>query len=609
LVDGQIVGEVINQKEKFENDFTKSLASVTLRNIIEKSIPLDMEERGALKNDNFINGLTAVTSKISDEFIDSFDKTGYMSSGSFFDSLIGCIKHNVSIEADNRFQEIIRDIELGKIDITKIGWQAVSEEKFKAFNFTNKELSNHFASEYKAILSMEEENIIESIKNDVKDSVTEAETKNQIVKETVKEIQEVKKELTPPDEAADVTPPDVETSSTPDAKPDSNETNANATDQSAKPTNADGSEATPTEGDTDAKKVSDDTTNDAVVDTKAEPTSAEAIAARIIPIIPRLFKEMTIPNAKEMAVEFARSTGFLNQEIGIRKNALKLAISTENLTDKNEYLEKFDELDKKTTEAYVLSQEYMDNLQALGITQNTRFEKNELSFECAKNIVERFITKTKTVNIYPLPYTSTENIVANAFDIIHLKRMTQENSKDINLFKEYESRESAFYKNMVSIDSPEVKNAALSVLKLGDVKVEDILSPTFVTDYKLDVWDTNFKTIKNKNDLVYDRVSKKLSDTWGRELTKEEQDIIRATTNEEDATEILPTPFEKFIVKFGEEALTASTESGKPFKFSTADTKKIKLKAKLFATITKSLEYLQIINIDDQKELEKYLSI
>jgi hypothetical protein len=556
-----------------------------------------------------------------------------MSSGNFFDSLVGCIKKNVSIEAENRMQEIFQDIELGKIDTSKLNWQAITEERYRDRSFTNSEVKTRFSQELSAILSLEEDDLINSIKNDVKDSVTEAETKNQIVKDTAEEISDLKKKLAPPEEVntpdtadpnATVPPATEETPSTdnsevPTQEEEPPEETGEDADAAAQETNEDVDPETADDGTDATPDVADDTAAvpEATVDTTKSGNiviniqnagSAEAVARKFVPILPRHLKESTDYDVNAMAVEFARATGILSTELKIRKDSLKLAISTENLTDKNEYLEKYNELDKKTTEALSLSNEYIRSLEDMGLTQNNRFRKDEVSFECAKNIVDRFINKTTSVSVYPKDYTSTENIIANAFDIMQLHRMVTE-GKDKSLYNEYETRESAFYKNMINVDSPEVKNAALAVLKLGDVKVEDILSPNFVKEYKIDVWTTNFKDIKNVNDLVFDNVSKRLSETWGRDLTKEEQDIIRATTNEEDATEILPTEFEKFVVKFGKEALNASTENGRALAFTDTQRKQIKLKAKVFATIAKSLEYLQIVDADDSKALDKFLSV
>lgn len=591
-----IISTVTSQKDDFVDQFSKTLISSSLRNIIERSIPFESEDKAALQDNKFKKGLNEITSVIAGDLAQSFQSSGTVPSGSFFDNLVGTVSTYVAMEADNRLQEVINDIKLGVIDTSKLDWKATSYERFEDLKFKNKDIRSRFVDHFKSVLSLEENNVIDEIKEEVKTSIDEAEAKSQIIEETVEELNEVKKEYEQPE------------------KPVVEDKDKDLFKKEESPEESSTEEEPQDEGDetTEEKESVNEETVDQNKDKEEEVTTAEEAAKVYIPITKKQLKNRKKFSVESVTNDFFKSVGDIKQEATIRLNSLKYAIEA-SPSDKNDefnYLDEYEEVLELTTEALKNVDSIQDTFLKLGLTQNGIYKPNHVSLEVGKNIITRFINNNKSVSVYPKDY-STENVISNAFDIIQLKRDINSNKYDpstkSSMINEFEARESAFYKNIVNIDDKEVKEAALNVMKLQDVKLEEVVTSTFVKDYNFNVWESNIGSAKNVQDTVKKNVQKKFEETWGRPLNKDEMDLIEAITNNEDATEIIPTEFEKFVIKFGKEEVTNDTSS-ESINFKPLTKKRIVFKAKVFTTIYKTLDRLNILKDGDKNRFDSFLN-
>lgn len=343
--------------------------------------------------------------------------------------------------------------------------------------------------------------------------------------------------------------------------------------------------------------------------------NAENFAGKFIPTHSRTFNSQDLPTVNQMASECVNAIGDVGKELEYKFGALKWAIK-EYKDSKEASKESVEALDKKynalnniSTEALELSEQFKTSMSDLGIGSDSLADSKESTFCVARNII-KLIANTRKVAKIPLPYTSMENVLANAFDIVQM-RQTAKNAKTVapayadDLF----SRENLFYKSIVKFDDPEIKQKAAAVIDLSDMNFQKAISANFITDYKIKAWEMNIgpDAAKNANAVVTDRVTATFENLWGRKLNDDEKRIIEATTNNDDVTEIIPTPYEKFIIKMSRENLLAKgTESAASTGFSKEEKANITFKAKLFTTMIKAAEHFNLIDATDDLEFEKF---
>ena len=231
-----------------------------------------------------------------------------------------------------------------------------------------------------------------------------------------------------------------------------------------------------------------------------------------------------------------------------------------------------------------------------GISAHGLTRVTESTLCIARNIINRFIKKSQHVSIFPKPYTSKENVISNAFDIVQLRKViaTQE-SPDPEMVNDLFSRENVFYHNIVNVTTPELKKEATAVIDLSLLNFRKAMSPNFITDYKIKSWELNVGDMSNFeiNAEVKKRVSEKFEKIWGRKLNEEENAIIAAACNQDDVTEIVPTPYEKFMVSMTKESmgLDRSGESGNTISsLTSAEASSIRWKSKIMTTAYKAAE-------------------
>jgi hypothetical protein len=341
--------------------------------------------------------------------------------------------------------------------------------------------------------------------------------------------------------------------------------------------------------------------------------TAESFAKSYIPIHERDLSDVSFPDVKIMGSEAVNAVGDVRKELDIRIAGARYAVeksSTLSKEDRDTLFGKIEKLNTIGSEALSCTNIWNNALHKLGLTQNGLLNSNESTLFIARNIISRFLTKTKIPNALPLPYTSRENVLSNAFDIIQLRHILSSQEHPVKAaLDDLVSRENVFYRNIVTIDDTETKDKATAVVDTTDMVYNKALTANFITDYNIKAWEQNVgKDQKDTNAEVCSRVEDKFKALYQRELNGEEKEIIKATTNNHDVTEIIPTPYEKFLIKLSKESLAAkSIENDKQISsLSKEENEDNRFKAKVFTSLVKSLERFNLINKDDLMEMDNF---
>lgn len=343
--------------------------------------------------------------------------------------------------------------------------------------------------------------------------------------------------------------------------------------------------------------------------------TARSLAEKRVPLNIRKFMGMVLPDVNTLSSECVNAVGDVREEFSNRLDGLKLAnkqswnnLSKESVTDKiNEY-------GKIVGDAISNAGTYNKILNTLGITPQGLTRTNENTFAIARNIINRFILKKQFVSPTVRPYTSKENVFANAFDIVQLRQhINRQKEPKTEMIDDLESRENVFYHNMVNWNDADVKKEATAIIDLSRLNFQKAMSPNFITDYKIKVWEENIGDKSNLeiNNEVTKRVADKFSKLWGRDLNEEEMAIIKATTNQEDVTDIVPTPYEKFLITMSKEAILAhgSEDIIKGASLSTQEKKNIEWKARLMTSVYKAAEAFNILGNNDKENFYKFTTM
>jgi hypothetical protein len=341
--------------------------------------------------------------------------------------------------------------------------------------------------------------------------------------------------------------------------------------------------------------------------------TAESFAKAYVPIDEREFNDIALPDVKVMASEATNAVGDAKKEIGIRLLGAKYVIEKSATLSKEEktiLTEKLNKLSSISNEALYLANTWGKSMEKLNITQNGVLNSDESTLFIARNIISRFLTNTKSPNPIPLPYTSKENFLTNAFDILQLRQeLTSQENPPRPAVDDLISRENVFYHNVAKMDDSETKEKATAVIDLTDMVFKKALTANFITDWKIKSWEQNVgKDQKDTNAEVKTRVEDKFEKLWQRPLNTEEKAIVAATTNNEDVTEIIPTPYEKFLIKLTKESVfDKSIENNAPVSPLTAEENEVnRFKAKVFTTMLKSLEKFNLVDKYDLMEIDKF---
>lgn len=347
--------------------------------------------------------------------------------------------------------------------------------------------------------------------------------------------------------------------------------------------------------------------------------NAYQLASKRVPLHPNTFNNMQTPSEGVLTAECvnAMGSGDLHKEMSMRLDGLKLAIKQSTIISKESQTALYDMANnygKTIGNAITNAQIYTKKLNDLGLTPNGLIRSNEHTICIAKNIIDRFLTKRKFVAIEPRPYNSMENVIANAFDIVQLRQhVNHQKEPDTMMVNDLISRESLFYHNMINFNDDTVKKEATEIIDLSNLNFQKAMTPNFITDYRIKVWEENVgeKANKNTNAEVIKRVKERFKQLWCRDLNEDELAIVKATTNQDDVTEIVPTPYEKFLVSMSRESILAhgSEDPSKGVSLSPAEKRDIEWKSRLMTTVYKSCEAFGIIQPGDKVAFDKFTNM
>lgn len=345
--------------------------------------------------------------------------------------------------------------------------------------------------------------------------------------------------------------------------------------------------------------------------------NARSLAEKRVPLGLKAFESMVLPDVATLAAECTNAVGDVRAEMGYRLDGLKIAakqahgLSVEATAAINE---KIGEYGKTIANAINDSQFFTKKMNEIGITPQGLIRATENTFAIARNIINRFIFKRQFVTPTVRPYTSKENIFANAFDIVQMRQyLDRQKEPKTEMINDLESRENVFYHNMVNFNDENVKKEAMAVIDLSRLNFQKAISPNFITDYKIKVWEENIGEKSNKeiNETVCKRVEDNFKKLWGRELNDAEKQIIKATTNQDDVTEIIPTPYEKFLITMSKEAILAhgSEDPTKGAGLTKNEKKDIEWKARLMTSVYKAAESFGLFKEADNVNFQKFVNM
>ncbi len=334
--------------------------------------------------------------------------------------------------------------------------------------------------------------------------------------------------------------------------------------------------------------------------------TAELYAREQVPTHPRLFDEMKLPNVEDMAAEACAVTGDLNKEFGINFDSLKYGIrQLRDAKSEEALIAKLDELKTISSKAFGLSNSYTNTLYDAGLSPDGLVDSRENTFFCAANVI-KLIAGTRQISPEVQSFESDFGVLANAFDILQLRKECKNAVESVDQAKADElfARENLFYKNIATIDDKDLRKQATAVIDMTDMKLEKTLTTNFITDYKIKAWEVNVGKNANKtmNETVTNRVKESFKKLWGRDLNESELEIVNAVTNNQDVTNIAPSPYEKFVIKLSKESLIDQSAESGPVKLrlTAEDKANIKFKAKLYTTLVKAVEHFGILDENDE---------
>ena len=345
--------------------------------------------------------------------------------------------------------------------------------------------------------------------------------------------------------------------------------------------------------------------------------NARSLAEKRIPLGLKAFESMTLPKVDDLAAECVNAVGDVKTEMGYRIDGLKIAarqahgISAEASAAINE---KIGEYGKTIANAINDSNFYIKKMNEIGLTPQGLIRSNENTFAIARNIINRFIFKKQFVSPEVRPYNSKENVFANAFDIVQLRQyLDKKKNPSTEMVNDLESRENVFYHNIVNYNDENVKKEATAIIDLSRLNFQKAISPNFITDYRIKVWEENIGDKSNIeiNSEVCKRVEENFKKLWGRDLNDAEKQIIKATTQQDDVTEIVPTPYEKFLITMSKEAVLAhgSEDPVKGAGLTRDEKKDIEWKSRLMTTVYKTAESFGILKEDDKVNFQKFVNM
>jgi hypothetical protein len=635
------------EREDFINHFTSAQLSYVVRNIIVQSVPQvrGEDDKKILISAGFNNRALNTASKIVDATFREQIKLSSddMQNTDFFKSAAGFLKANAVVEADYRFDKVLDRLagpEINSEDREAVG--AVIATEFANMNYTCPGLANRVAEGFRAKFSFEQDDIINDIKENVNADIEEAKDKNVIVQTAIEDIHDAQQAdqtkddgLGPdasdtglPADGGDGAAPPAGTDGAPEVTPAGDiaaaagEVTPTPETAAADPSTAsdDGivddfapTEEEPAKDDTPPAATADDATKTADA-AMQESQQAEQVAAEAIPVNPSVFKVGKLMGCAEMVERFVKIGGNIHDAVDSRLRALERASSS--LIEESSKQAQFEKPDPKdivqkppiesahalsdfkqvAKEALRLTDFYVGCMTEIGLTPRGIFRKKDsFAVESGREIVRRFIRKNKGVSPTPIFPKNLDQAREAAFDLIQL-RQAKAAGENVN-HESIMSRESALFTSIADFSESDVAKIQ-AIVQLGGIKVPNLFFSDFAQDVKMTVMEQQVtdKPETYKADLV-EKTTAKLTEYFGRPLKDYEVDIIKAVNDGQEPYP-LANLYEKFIVSVGRQEVAAAEP---------ISSESMEFKARVYTTIAKSVERLNLAKGKDLDNLQSYL--
>jgi Na+-transporting methylmalonyl-CoA/oxaloacetate decarboxylase gamma subunit len=330
------------------------------------------------------------------------------------------------------------------------------------------------------------------------------------------------------------------------------------------------------------------------------------IGKMLFPISPNKIDDLKIPTSRELSNVFVKGNENLKDYVIARFDAAEPFVQKEG----DEALtSKFDLYKKISLEAFDLALLKRDKLWKAGLTPYGIIDKNNplhllVGKKMAKACVNGIESLENDDEDNEEEEASQETLVNRIFNVAALKHKYNRTLNQ-DLLEKIKGLEGEFYEDIAWLPEDQ-KDSIVKVMEFveTDIDPQTLEKSEFLQNVKLAVTDTTVRTelATNTEEDLYNKAKEKVQSFLVRELTADEETLIRAICSNQDSVDTIPSIFEKFIVKLGKEEI--NDNSGE---LGEEDFSRIKNKAKAFSTMYTFVNKLDILNSQALEEFNDYI--
>jgi len=655
------------EQDKFEKEVSSKLMQTFFSNIVIKSIPLDSQKEAEKFNDERVKDTISevVEEKVKNYFSDFYSgKLENSNVRTLFDDMAKCVVSSVKEESEKRYEKLVDDIENGKINTDEdVSTKMAIESYFEVANnnldnFKNKLVRENFINTSRALLSLEAEDTIEAVKEEVSDSIQKADEKNKAVQLTLKALkdekeedkEELEKEL---EEDKDTEEPSEENNTVDEGSEESDEDTAdegsetdesveeeasadetgeqeditqdeNAIDEKTETDseNFENDESEMSENNQEQENFDNDVGSSGTEEQQETPVqnpvtgsnvvtpkSSDIVIQMIVPTERKSVESFKPYNTKKIVEELLKYGGNIEEEFKIRKLMLKNLVTLES---SDIIKNKHDVIVENAEKVRNLYNHYESRFDVLGFNPRAIFDKkNAFTVECAKEIYRRYVSKKnrKTVTLESfedVDINTPKKLVNYLFNLNQFKKQFKNKKMPSVVYDKFVSYESVLLKSIDGMDQDTVEK----IKALGDIHELDLSNVMNTKDFKNSLFEVvNKNDFENKGefkniemvDKIVSRVSEYMNKSGNTKTFNEGEleELIKSVINNNDVTEIFPTVYEKFIISVGNRTIRMSEESCS--EFGAINFNSIERKARLLTTLYVASKHFNLIDKNDEK--------
>jgi len=340
------------------------------------------------------------------------------------------------------------------------------------------------------------------------------------------------------------------------------------------------------------------------------------IAKVVVPLSPTRLDTLEIPQAKSLASIFAKgheSLDSLESVVTARFDILEDIVKREN---DEELTQKFNTYKATATEAFENAARIQSAFGAVGLTAKGPIDADSASIYIASKTYKYFDGNLKVKNITPKKsFESLTDAIDAAFDIAVVKdtaRKAKNNDDLIALAKDLSGREDLFWNNVLDLTESADKDKIKNIPQLADLDIDTkaLIEDTYLENLKIAIDTVKVtppgKTESEINEEIYRKSKEKIESFLGKDINIEQDEIIRAIIDGRDTSDFAPTPFEKFVIKFGTDKVLEK-DGGKDFEIGQESANEVKNMAIVSCVLNQFVDKLNPMNETDTKEFKKYI--